>query len=141
MRIGLVSASSVMISCAAALTSAAFMLVTTPAGAVPASGALATLTPGPAIDLVQHRGGGSGGYGPGPGGRPHGGGGHRGGGGGGSDGGAVAAGILGGLLLGAIIADQSRQQNAVEYCMRRYRSYDPYSRTFVGRDGRRHSCP
>jgi len=29
----------------------------------------------------------------------------------------------------------------VAYCMRRFRSYDPVSRTYLGYDGRRHSCP
>jgi hypothetical protein len=29
----------------------------------------------------------------------------------------------------------------VAYCMQRYRSYDPGSRTFLGTDGLRHSCP
>lgn len=29
----------------------------------------------------------------------------------------------------------------VNYCMRRYRSYDPRSGTFMGNDGRRHPCP
>ena len=28
-----------------------------------------------------------------------------------------------------------------EWCARRYRSYDPESGTFMGRDGRRHPCP
>jgi len=70
------------------------------------------------------------------------GGGHRGGGGrGGGDGGAVAAGIFGGMLLGAIIASEAQRQQSVSYCARRYRSYDPGSMTFVGRDGRRYRCP
>ena len=30
---------------------------------------------------------------------------------------------------------------SVEYCTRRFRSYDPGSRTYHGKDGRRHSCP
>jgi hypothetical protein len=30
---------------------------------------------------------------------------------------------------------------AVAYCMRRFRSYDPYSGTYVGYDGLRHPCP
>lgn len=60
---------------------------------------------------------------------------------GGGDGGAVTAGVLGGLLLGAIIANQAQQQRSVEYCMQRYRSYDPYSRTYLGYDGLRHPCP
>jgi BA14K-like protein len=29
----------------------------------------------------------------------------------------------------------------VDYCIRRYRSYDPRSGTFLGNDGRRHPCP
>ena len=29
----------------------------------------------------------------------------------------------------------------VAYCSRRFRSYDPGSRTYLGKDGRRHSCP
>ena len=66
-------------------------------------------------------------------------GGHRGGRGG--DGGAVAAGVLGGLLLGGIIASEAQRSNSVDYCMRRFRSYDPQSGTYLGRDGYRHSCP
>jgi len=29
----------------------------------------------------------------------------------------------------------------VQYCMQRYRTYDPRSGTFIGNDGRRHPCP
>ena len=60
---------------------------------------------------------------------------------GGGDGGAVAAGILGGLVLGAIIANQAQSQRSVEYCVRRFRSYDPGSGTYLGNDGYRHRCP
>jgi BA14K-like protein len=31
--------------------------------------------------------------------------------------------------------------DAVAYCMQRYRSYDPRSGTFLGNDGYRHPCP
>ena len=31
--------------------------------------------------------------------------------------------------------------NSVDYCMQRFRSYDPASGTYVGYDGRRHPCP
>ena len=65
----------------------------------------------------------------------------RGGGGGGGGGGAVAAGVLGGLLLGTIIANEAQRNQGVDYCMQRYRSYDPNSMTYLGNDGRRHSCP
>jgi hypothetical protein len=60
---------------------------------------------------------------------------------GGGDGGAVAAGILGAAVLGTIIATEAQRNQGVEYCMRRYRSYDPGSMTYVGRDGLRHRCP
>jgi hypothetical protein len=29
----------------------------------------------------------------------------------------------------------------LEYCMQRYKSYDPNTGTFLGKDGRRHPCP
>jgi BA14K-like protein len=76
--------------------------------------------------------GGGGGY-------PGGGGYHRGGGDNGA--GAVAAGAAIGLLLGAIVATQAQRQQGVDYCMQRYRSYDPRSGTFLGRDGQRYRCP
>lgn len=72
----------------------------------------------------QHHGGGGQRYG----------GGHRGHGGGG-DGGAVAAGVFGGLLLGAIIANESQRSDC-----RGYRSYDRRSGTFIADDGRRYRC-
>ncbi|WP_410707917.1 BA14K family protein [Bradyrhizobium sp. BWA-3-5] len=31
--------------------------------------------------------------------------------------------------------------DAVAYCMRRYKSYDPASGTYLGYDGQRHPCP
>jgi hypothetical protein len=66
---------------------------------------------------------------------------------------AAAAGIAGlaaGALIGGAIASQQAQaaptyvvpgQNALAYCSRRYRSYDPASGTFLGNDGLRHPCP
>ncbi len=30
---------------------------------------------------------------------------------------------------------------AIADCARRFRSYDPNSQSYLGRDGRRHSCP
>jgi hypothetical protein len=77
---------------------------------------------------------------------------------------AVAAGIAG-AIIGGIIASQGYgyygpyygpypaypaypaypyagpYDGAVAYCMRRYRSYDPYSMTYLGYDGLRHPCP
>jgi hypothetical protein len=79
------------------------------------------------LQQVQYRRGGRGGW--------------RGGRRGGGDGGAVAAGVIGGLMLGAIIANESQRHQSVDYCIQRFRSYDPNSGTYLGRDGYRHSCP
>jgi uncharacterized protein YcfJ len=52
-----------------------------------------------------------------------------------------------GAVIGGMLAAQPRYYgrqaygSAVSWCMRRYRSYDPYSRTYLGYDGYRHSCP
>jgi hypothetical protein len=51
----------------------------------------------------------------------------------------VGAAIIGGAIA-ASAAEQQRQQ-AVGYCMQRYRSYDPNSQTYLGCDGMRYSCP
>lgn len=67
---------------------------------------------------------------------------------------ALAAGALGlaaGAIIGGALAQQQAQaaaptyvapnQSAVAYCMRRFRSYDPRSGTYLGYDGLRHPCP
>ena len=72
------------------------------------------------------------------------GGGHRGGGyggGGGGNGAAIAAGAIGALFLGAVIASEAQRQQAISYCAQRYRSFDPNSMTYVGRNGQRYRCP
>jgi hypothetical protein len=80
----------------------------------------------------------------------------------------VVAGVIGGMILGGIIASHWPYRYgyyyyprypvypvyppyplyrsypvdpAIAYCMRRFRSYDPYSMTYLGYDGRRHYCP
>ena len=60
---------------------------------------------------------------------------------GGSDAGAVAAGAFLGFAIGAIVASEAQRQEAIRYCSRRYRSFDPNTMTFRGRDGRRYRCP
>jgi hypothetical protein len=74
-------------------------------------------------------------------------------------------GVAAGILLGGIVASQpsyyyrgypphpyytpaypvygpySPSDPAIAYCMRRYQSYDPYTMTYRGYDGSRHSCP
>jgi hypothetical protein len=37
--------------------------------------------------------------------------------------------------------DDSNYDSAVAYCIRHFKSYDPVSRTYLGYDGHRHSCP
>jgi hypothetical protein len=61
--------------------------------------------------------------------------------------GDVAAGVVGGAVgtAGAIAGAPFRDGYAsmdgnASYCAQRYRSYDPASGTFLGRDGRRHPC-
>ena len=63
--------------------------------------------------------------------------------GGGGVGAAVGIGVGAAIIGGAIAASAAEQQRqqAVGYCMQRYRSYDPNSQTFLGRDGMRRSCP
>jgi hypothetical protein len=72
-------------------------------------------------------------------GRGRGGGWGRGGGVGAAVGIGVGAAIIGGAIA-ASAAEQQRQQ-AVGYCMQRYRSYDPNSQTYLGTDGMRRPCP
>ncbi len=69
--------------------------------------------------------------------------GHRGGHGhGGGGAGAAAAGAIFGLAIGAMIASEAaRHQQTVEWCMQRYRSYDPRTGTWVDYHGRIHRCP
>lgn len=68
--------------------------------------------------------------------------GFRGGGGGGGNGGAAAAAGIIGLAIGAIaVSEAARQQQGVEYCMQRYRSYNPETGIWIDRHGRQHQCP
>jgi hypothetical protein len=68
--------------------------------------------------------------------------GYRGGGRGrGNVGAAIGAGVAIGIIGGAIAADQARRSNSVNYCLSRFRSYDPASGTYLGNDGYRHPCP
>jgi hypothetical protein len=53
----------------------------------------------------------------------------------------AAVGIGAAIVGGAIIANEARRRDAIEYCMERYRSYDPESMTYMGFDGERHPCP
>ncbi|QWG12576.1 BA14K family protein [Bradyrhizobium sediminis] len=61
--------------------------------------------------------------------------------GGGDVGAGVALGIGAAVIGGAIIAGEAQRRDAISYCMQRFRSYDPESMTYVGRDGFRHPCP
>ncbi|TGN84366.1 BA14K family protein [Bradyrhizobium yuanmingense] len=54
---------------------------------------------------------------------------------------AVLGGLAAGAIIGGAIANSQAQSNAASYCAQRYRSYDPASGTYLGRDGLRHPCP
>lgn len=72
-------------------------------------------------------------------------------------GGAVLGGLAAGAIIGGALAAQQRPYyydrgyayspgytyggDAVAYCMRRFKSYDPASGTYLGYDGYRHPCP
>ena len=78
----------------------------------------------------------------------------------GGSGAGIAAGIIGGAILGGIIASQPYYYGPgyyygpppgyyygpagggdwYAYCSRRYRSFDPASGTYLGYDGLRHPC-
>ena len=122
------------------------------ASAAPVSGALAIKNAMPGnLENVRYYGGGWRG------------GGWRGGGWGYYGGGFAAGALLGGLLAAPYYggyyggpyyyadpyyysdpgysAEPYAGGGGVDYCMRRYRTYDPNSGTFMGNDGRRHPCP
>jgi hypothetical protein len=68
-------------------------------------------------------------------------GGRRGGGGGGNNIGAAATGAAIGLAIGIIATEAARHQQAVQYCIDHYRSYNPQTGIWVDRHGREHRCP
>ena len=62
--------------------------------------------------------------------------------GGGNLGAAVGIGVGAAIIGGAIAAGAAQQQqNSVNYCMQRFRSYDPQSGTYLANDGYRRPCP
>jgi hypothetical protein len=66
----------------------------------------------------------------------------------------AAAGLIAGVILGYVLGsavvdtqerhaqvrDQLDDPDWIVYCARRYRSFDPYSGTYLGPDGLRHYC-
>ena len=54
-------------------------------------------------------------------------------------------GFAAGAVLGGVVAAPYYQgalpDSAVTYCMRRFKSYEPRSGTYLGNDGYRHPCP
>jgi hypothetical protein len=68
----------------------------------------------------------------------------RGRGGGGNVGLGIGLGVGALIVVGAIAAnaaEQQRQRDAIDYCIQRYRSYDPQSMTYLSSDGYRRQCP
>jgi hypothetical protein len=63
--------------------------------------------------------------------------------GGGGAGAAIGLGIGAAVIGGAIAAQQAQQaqQNAINYCAQRYRSFDPNTMSYVGTGGVRRPCP
>ncbi|MBM3529654.1 MAG: BA14K family protein [Alphaproteobacteria bacterium] len=60
----------------------------------------------------------------------------------GNVGAAIGAGVAIGIIGGAIAADAARRRSdAVEYCMSRYRSYNPETGTWIDRQGNVRYCP
>jgi hypothetical protein len=56
--------------------------------------------------------------------------------------GPAFGGFAAGALIGSAIASSNARANdAVAYCMNRFKSYDPASGTYLGYDGLRHPCP
>jgi hypothetical protein len=60
---------------------------------------------------------------------------------GGGNVGAAAAGAALGLVIGIIATEAARQQQAVQYCINHYRSYNPQTGIWIDRHGRKHRCP
>lgn len=62
----------------------------------------------------------------------------------------LIVGVILGFALGAAVVDSQEQQTYatsrlndpgwIAYCARRYRSFDPYTGTYLGADGLRHYC-
>jgi hypothetical protein len=130
----------------AALSAAAALMQATPAPAAPLPATLAVPHASSAVDQVQWRRGWRGGRGIGIG---------------------IGAGILGGAIIGSALArpyyyDRPYRYyprtyyyepaptyyappppgaDAIQYCMSRFRSYDPTTGTYLGYDGYRHPCP
>jgi hypothetical protein len=63
-----------------------------------------------------------------------------------NDAGPIIGGLVAGAIIGGIIAGQPRHHYRghrsahVDWCLRRYRSYDVYSNTFQPYHGRRRAC-
>ena len=59
----------------------------------------------------------------------------------------IGAGLAAGAIIGGALAARPyyatpyQSRGAIEYCMSRFKSYDPASGTYLGYDGYRHSCP
>jgi hypothetical protein len=103
-------------------------------GMIATTGAFVAAGVSPAFAQRGRGGGGRGGGGRGGGGRGRG---------GGNVGLGIGLGIGAAVIGGAIAASAAEQQrrDAVSYCMQRYRSFDPESMTYQGRDGLRRPCP
>ena len=114
---------------AAGLVAVALLSFASIAGAAPSDGAFALKNAAPSnIETVRWVGFWGGGWGRGWG---------------------VGAGLATGAVVGGLIAAPywyggyygGGGGGGVQYCMQRYRTYDPRTGTFIGNDGRPHPCP
>jgi hypothetical protein len=60
----------------------------------------------------------------------------------------VVGGAIGGWLwrqfnepATVVVQPEPAPMPTIEWCMQRYKSYDPYTHTYLGFDGLRHGCP
>jgi len=130
-------------SIVAAVLAGSVLLASAPLNATPMAGSPATLKSDAASNVIEVRYYGHGRHG--------------------NNGAGIAAGIIGGAILGGIIASQQPYYyggpayygpgpgyygyaapygggNGYAYCASRYRSFDPASGTYLGYDGYRHPC-
>ncbi len=140
---------SIRTTVASAAIALGALALAAPVSAAPSGPALALKAAAPAsgIEQVQFRRGYRGGY-------------YRGG-----RGIGIGAGIVGGAIIGSMLAAPryygpyygrrtyyydappparvyvAPPDDAISYCMSRFRSYDPASGTYLGYDGYRHPCP
>lgn len=52
----------------------------------------------------------------------------------------IGAAVIGGAIA-ASAAEDARRRDAIGYCAQRFRSFNPETMTYIGKDGRERPCP